>query len=400
MKNQTSSNNPFSISSSSASAYLLALTFLIYSAGLLDIIMHSDGLKIYLDMSRALILLCFLLLTVKVTPYDSKGLMFCLYALLCVIIFHDMFILEVATGLLVAFTINKKNTTTYIKLAIIATLLVVIPAMLLAKMGVINSVVFIAPSTADTTLTAASKDTFGFWHPNQITLLVAGCLLASFYIGNRKLLILCILTYAVLLGSTISRTFLPIPILVVLHTILPTNNKTIRSLLLLGTFGISILATLISLITSLPLILKTALSPENYIVADKILSYRLQIIERYMQELNLFELVTGWSSIKHELDSAYINTIFSQGYLIYLAVTIGLFYIQFIAYKSKMLKEAMAISLFMLIANFETPIGASSLIFIVALLSIIRTIKRNEHGTKNRDRAKNKHFAPPTLLYQ
>ena len=119
-----------------------------------------------------------------------------------------------------------------------------------------------------------------------------------------------------------------------------------------------------------------------------------------MQELNLFELVTGWSSIKHELDSAYINTIFSQGYLIYLAVTIGLFYIQFIAYKSKMLKEAMAISLFMLIANFETPIGASSLIFIVALLSIIRTIKRNEHGTKNRDRAKNKHFAPPTLLYQ
>lgn len=400
MKNQTSLNSPFSISLSAASTYFLAFAFLIYSAGLLDVIMHSDGLKIYLDIIRALLLLGFLLLTIKVTPYNSKGLMFCLYALLCVIIFHDMFILEVATGLLVAFTINKKNPTTYLKLAIIATLLVVIPAMLLAKLGIINSVVFIAPSTADNTLTAASKDAFGFWHPNQITLLVSGCLLASFYISDKKLVAFCIITYAVLLESTISRTFLPIPILIALYTALPTNNKIIRSFFLLGTFAISIIATLTSLITSLPIILKTILTPENYIIIDKILSYRLQIIERYMQDLNLFELVTGWSPIKHELDSAYINTIFSQGYLIYLAVTIGLFYIQFIAYKNKMIKEAIVISLFMLISNFETPIGASSLIFIVALLSIIRTIKLNQHIAKKRNMANNLHLAHLAQLHQ
>lgn len=391
MKNSNSSKSPLSIPLHSVSIYLLALTFLIYSAGLLDVIMHSDGLKIYLDITRALLLLLFLLTSIKVTPYDSKVLMFCLYALLCVTIFHDMFILEIATGSLVALTISKKKPTIYLKPAIIATLAVVIPAMFLAKMGIINSVVFIAPGTADNTLTAASKDTFGFWHPNQITLLVAGCLLTSFYIGNKKLLVFCMLTYAVLLESTISRTFLPIPILIVLYTVLPSNNKIVRSCFLLGTVVISIFATLASLVTSLPLILKSTLTPENYIIADKILSYRLQIIERYMEDLTLFELVTGWSPIKHELDSAYINTIFSQGYLIYLAVTLGLFYIQFVAVKHKMIKEAMVISLFMLIANFETPIGASSLIFIVALLSIIKTIKHNSNINKFRNIAMTSH---------
>lgn len=384
--NQTITTRHF-ISQSTLSAYLLATTFFIYSAGLLDVIMHSEGLKIYLDIARALTLLFFLFLSINITPYNSKGVMLCLYALLSIVIFHDMFILEATTGTLVALTIYQKNTTQYIRLSIIATLIVVIPAMALAKTGVINSVVFVPPNAEDKVLTAASKDTFGFWHPNQITLLVAGCLLASFYINNRKLILICFATYLVLLSSTISRTFLPIPIMIFLFITLPTNYKIFRSLFLWLTLAISFTSTLISLITSLPFFVKSILTPDAYVAADKILSYRLQIIERHMQNLNLFELTTGWSSTKLEIDSAYINMIFSQGYLVYLAVTIGLLCIQYIAVRKKMLKEAMIIALFMLTSNFETPVGASSLLFIVSAICIISVIKH-----------RNKRHSPASMI--
>lgn len=388
MKKSRLSNSALSISQSKTSIYLLAAAFFIYATGLLDVIIHSNGQKIYLDIARAAILLSFLLITIKTTPYNSKLIMLCLYSMLCVTVFHDMFILEITTGLLVALTINKKNTRNYLKISILATLFVVIPAMFLAKIGIINSVVFIAPSTADNTLTAASKDTFGFWHPNQITLLVAGSLLASFYIDSKKLLLVCLLTYAVLLGGTISRTFLPIPILIFLYTIFPSNSKLAHAFFRWTSLAIGVLATAISIITSLPIFLKSLLAPESYLLANKILSNRLQIIDNYMQNLNLFEIVTGWTSEKHELDSAYINMIFSQGYLVYLAVTLAFLYIQVIAFKNKMIKESLVVSLFMLIANFETPVGASSLIYITTLVATIRIL---DHKIKHKKKPPNPH---------
>lgn len=239
----------------------------------------------------------------------------------------------------------------------------------LSKAGIIESKTF-NNTISNSTYTVEKKESFGFWQPNVATLFVVSSAISGLYLDNKKIVITSIIIYLYILQETVSRTYLPIPIIIAtfyLFKYIKINRKTLFLLpltLLCHTFLV------IPWIISIPDLLSSILSPNTLLSLDNILSHRIFIALNTIKSINIYDLLTGTNPEKTQIDSLYINYIISQGLVSFSIASIAVSTLLLKLLKTRNSKNLVICFSYLLISNFESAASASSLIFYVFILSI------------------------------
>ena len=345
--------------------YLLVAVFLLFIISSTRNVFETPTLKLLFDETRIVLLTCFFLISVRAIKINFIGIVFLGIAIIKVTFDGDLFIGQLVVGIFISRLLFDLERNEVIASLVSWSTIAIVTVIFFVKIGFIESKIGFNPIAASTILAIEHKEDWGFWHPNIISSLLAGCMVASFYIGNRKFFALSIIAYLVVLTGTVSRTFLFIPIILIIFFAIESRGYLSSKLSLLFALSLGLVSSFLSFLFVFPALLKSFLSERFYQTIDGVVSHRLDISYRLIQGVDFFEYFSGLHQIKLEVDSLFVNFALSQGGIVYVLFLMFLIYSMFLAFKKKMTKELLVISLFMLISNFEDVTGISSLFFVV-----------------------------------
>ena len=352
---------------------IVASSFIIFAITSIGEINSDAGKKFILDSIRVSVIVIAIIYHAALRKVKISTLLISLVAVLWGIVLGDRFIIDATLGFLVSATIIKENQASTLNKSAWGVIIVTIVTIALSKLGVIESKTFTNTLFNEVSLSTASKESFGFWHPNVASLFVVSCMVCSFLTRSRALLMCSFALYLLVIQETITRTYVPVVVGILFFLFLTKLSS--RSEFLFR--KLSVYSSLASLSVGLLMCslgaLDEIISESMLSMLDSLLSYRVTIIQRELGSLDEIELVTGVHYKKNQIDSLYANTLISVGLIGLLSwFAVSLMALKKLAEKQKT-RELFVFSLFLLISNFESLVSASSLFFVALMVSINST---------------------------
>src|SRR5690606_24444692 len=163
--------------------------------------------KIILDILRLGCVSLIVLINAKLYKTSAKFFILALVLIFYCILTGSIFVGQILLALLFSFIFMKRGFRDLISPAITWSIFAIAILMGLSILGVIDSGVGYNPLSEENNIVIEYKYDWGFWHPNIISHLLSGCILASFYLGHKKQFFWSSLLYIVVLTETVSRTY-------------------------------------------------------------------------------------------------------------------------------------------------------------------------------------------------
>ena len=358
------------ISQSKILENLIVSSFVVFAISSIGEINSDQGKKLLLDSIRASLILSAIIYHAALRKVKISTLLISLAAVSWGGILGDYFIIDAALGFLISTIISKEDQASILNKSAWGVVIVTIITITLSKLGLIESKTFTNTLFNEVSLSTASKESFGFWHPNIASLFVVSCMICSFLTKNRALLFCSFALYLLIILETITRTYVPIVIGILLFLLLTKISSRSERLFR----KLSIYSSLASLSIGLFMCslgaLDEIISGSMLSTLDSLLSYRITIIQRELGSLSEIDAMTGLHYKKNQIDSLYANTIISIGIIGLLSwIVVALIALKGLAEKQRT-RELFVFSSFLLISNFESPVSASSLLFAALIVSV------------------------------
>lgn len=355
------------ISKKSLLSKIAIASFILFALSSTQEIYYSPEIKTVFDIARGSCILAFIALYAFNYSVSRKMVVAGLFFLTWSIAFKDWFFLDAGSGIILSILIINLNKYQIIRSTAWWLIIITIVTVALAKLGVIQSATFTNTLYSDVAFSTGSKESLGFWQPNIVSLLVISCMIAGFYLDDKKLIIISILVYLFIIQETVSRTYIPIPMAIVTYYVAKRISLHRSVFFTLPALILGIVSMFVAWLVTVPQALSSLLGSATITALDQLFSFRISIARRVIEPLSGLELATGIHDKKIQIDSLFVNYIISQGLISFLAISLFISYIMIDLFKRRKSKELLIISLYLLVSNFESTASASSLIFVILI---------------------------------
>ena len=355
------------ISKKSLLSKIAIASFILFALSSTQEIYYSPEIKTVFDIARGSCILAFIALYAFNYSVSRKMVVAGLFFLTWSIAFKDWFFLDAGSGIILSILIINLNKYQIIRSTAWWLIIITIVTVALAKLGVIQSATFTNTLYSDVAFSTGSKESLGFWQPNIVSLLVISCMIAGFYLDDKKLIIISILVYLFIIQETVSRTYIPIPMAIVTYYVAKRISLHRSVFFTLPALILGIESMFVAWLVTVPQALSSLLGSATITALDQLFSFRISIARRVIEPLSGLELATGIHDKKIQIDSLFVNYIISQGLISFLAISLFISYIMIDLFKRRKSKELLIISLYLLVSNFESTASASSLIFVILI---------------------------------
>lgn len=355
------------ISKKSLLSKIAIASFILFALSSTQEIYYSPEIKTVFDIARGSCILAFIALYAFNYSVSRKMVVAGLFFLTWSIAFKDWFFLDAGSGIILSILIINLNKYQIIRSTAWWLIIITIVTVALAKLGVIQSATFTNTLYSDVAFSTGSKESLGFWQPNIVSLLVISCMIAGFYLDDKKLIIISILVYLFIIQETVSRTYIPIPMAIVTYYVAKRISLHRSVFFTLPALILGIVSMFVAWLVTVPQALSSLLGSATITALDQLFSFRISIARRVIEPLSGLQLATGIHDKKIQIDSLFVNYIISQGLISFLAISLFISYIMIDLFKRRKSKELLIISLYLLVSNFESTASASSLIFVILI---------------------------------
>lgn len=344
---------------------LAIVSFILFALSSTQEIYYNPSIKMVFDIARGASILIFIALYAFNYSISRKILIAGFFFLIWSIAFKDWFFLDAGCGFILSSLIIRLDRDRIICSTAWWLILITTLTVALAKLGLIQSATFTNTLYSDVAFSTGSKESLGFWQPNVVSLLVISCMIAGFYLDNKRIIFTTTIVYLFIVQETVSRTYIPIPIVIFIYYFAKHLSLHRSVLFTLPVLLLGIISILTAWLATVPQALSSLLGPAAITALDQLFSYRISIARRVIEPLSGIELMSGIHDKKIQIDSLFANYIISQGLILFFAVSLFITYIMLDLFKRRKSKELVIIALYLLISNFESTASVSSLAFVI-----------------------------------
>ncbi len=364
-RTNTRTANLLAISKTKLLSRIAIASFILFALSSTQEVYYNPAIKIIFDITRGASILIFIAFYAFNYSISRKMLIVGLFFLIWSISFKDWFFLDAGCGFILSILIIRLDKDKIIRSTAWWLILITTLTIVLAKLGLIQSATFTNTLYSDVAFSTGSKESLGFWQPNVVSLLIISCMISGFYLDDKKLIFTTVLVYLFIIQETVSRTYIPIPIVIFIYYSAKFFSLHRTAFFTLPILLLGITSMLIAWLVTVPQALSSFLGPAAITALDQLFSYRISIARRVIEPLSGIELMSGIHDKKIQIDSLFVNYIISQGLVLFFAVSLFVSYIMFDLFKRRKSKELLIISLYLLISNFESTASVSSLVFVI-----------------------------------
>ncbi len=357
--------NFLTVSKTKLLSRLAIASFILFALSSTQEIYYNPSIKMVFDIARGTAILIFIALYTFNYSISRKMLIAGFFFLIWSFAFKDWFFLDAGCGFILSSLVIRLDRNRIIRSTAWWLISITTLTVMLAKLGLIQSATFTNTLYSDVAFSTGSKESLGFWQPNVVSLLVISCMIAGFYLDDKKLMFTTILVYLFIIQETVSRTYIPIPIVIIIYYFAKYLSLHRSVLFTLPVLLLGITSILTAWLVAVPQALSSLLGPAAITTLDQLFSYRISIARRVIEPLSGIELISGIHDKKIQIDSLFVNYVISQGLILLFAASLFITYIMFDLFKRRKPKELIIISLYLLISNFESTASVSSLVFVI-----------------------------------